>query len=202
MTWLLGLRAIGAPVRAHSFGAKLDSPCRDGGARHGGQRRARAACGAPRPPAHTTLQPHRSLPRKPQARFAEAAEFVKTFKPSKTVPNEEKLRAYGARAARAGVAARARAPPARWRTSARSRWRDCCGASRLRRPPSHPARTPPAALYKQATVGDCNIPRPGGFLNFEANAKWDAWHALVGVSKEEAMRRYVEAIESQKAEYA
>ena len=88
---------------------------------------------------------------------------------------------------------------------ARARARDGATAAAphaWRRPPSHPARTPPAALYKQATVGDCNIPRPGGFLNFEANAKWDAWHALVGVSKEEAMRRYVEAIESQKAEYA
>ena len=59
-----------------------------------------------------------------------------------------------------------------------------------------------AALYKQATIGDCNIPRPGGFLNFEANAKWDAWNALKGVSKEDAMRQYAEAIDSQKAEYA
>lgn len=74
--------------------------------------------------------------------------------------------------------------------------------------PHHPHQPPRArararaALYKQATIGDCNIPRPGGFLNFEANAKWDAWNALKGVSKEDAMRRYVEAIDSQKAEYA
>jgi hypothetical protein len=37
-------------------------------------------------------------------------------------------------------------------------------------------------------VGDVNIARPGGFLNFEANAKWDAWAALKGMSKEEAMK--------------
>ena len=45
-----------------------------------------------------------------------------------------------------------------------------------------------AALFKQATVGDVNIARPGGFLNFEANAKWDAWNAIKGKSKEEAMK--------------
>jgi diazepam-binding inhibitor (GABA receptor modulator, acyl-CoA-binding protein) len=47
---------------------------------------------------------------------------------------------------------------------------------------------PRAALFKQATVGDVNIARPGGFLNFEANAKWDAWNAVKGKSKEDAMK--------------
>lgn len=69
-----------------------------------------------------------------------------------------------------------------------------------------PSRTrpslPPAALFKQATVGDVNIARPGGMFNFEANAKWDAWNALKGMSKEEGMRLYVEEVESQKAQYA
>ena len=51
-------------------------------------------------------------------------------------------------------------------------------------------------------MGDCNIARPGGFLNFEANAKWDAWNAVKGKSKEDAMREYVDAIESQKSAYA
>jgi len=42
-------------------------------------------------------------------------------------------------------------------------------------------------LFKQATIGDVNTDRPGGFLNFEANAKWDAWNALKGKSKDAAM---------------
>jgi diazepam-binding inhibitor (GABA receptor modulating acyl-CoA-binding protein) len=53
------------------------------------------------------------------------------------------------------------------------------------------------ALYKQATVGDVNIARPGGFLNFEANAKWDAWNLLKGLSQEEAMEKYAAEIASQ-----
>lgn len=42
-----------------------------------------------------------------------------------------------------------------------------------------------------------NIARPGGFLNFEANAKWDAWNLLKGLSKEEAMEKYAAEIASQ-----
>lgn len=37
-------------------------------------------------------------------------------------------------------------------------------------------------------MGDVNTSRPGGFLNFEANAKWDAWNAIKGKSKEDAMK--------------
>jgi diazepam-binding inhibitor (GABA receptor modulator, acyl-CoA-binding protein) len=77
---------------------------------------------------------------------------VRTFKPSKTVPNEAKLKAY--------------------------------------------------SLYKQATVGDVNIDRPSGMFDFEGKAKWDAWSALKGMSKEEAMQKYIDEIESQKTNYA
>lgn len=41
------------------------------------------------------------------------------------------------------------------------------------------------ALFKQGTVGDINTERPGTFsLSFEAKAKWDAWNAKKGLSKE------------------
>ena len=40
------------------------------------------------------------------------------------------------------------------------------------------------ALYKQATVGSCTIPRPS-FFEFEARAKWDAWNAINGMSTQE-----------------
>ncbi len=51
------------------------------------------------------------------------------------------------------------------------------------------------ALYKQATKGDAAGDRPGAF-DFVQRAKFDAWSAIKGVSKEDAMRRYVELAKS------
>jgi acyl-CoA-binding protein len=51
------------------------------------------------------------------------------------------------------------------------------------------------ALYKQATAGDAQGERPG-LADMVGRAKWDAWHALAGRSKEAAMQSYVELIES------
>ncbi len=45
------------------------------------------------------------------------------------------------------------------------------------------------ALYKQATVGDINVPRPGMF-DFKGKAKWDAWNGKKGVSNEQAKEEY------------
>ena len=47
------------------------------------------------------------------------------------------------------------------------------------------------ALYKQATVGEVNIDRPG-MLDFKGKAKWDAWNGKKGMSKEDAMKAYIE----------
>ncbi|KAI9428310.1 Acbp from Moniliophthora Perniciosa [Lactarius indigo] len=49
------------------------------------------------------------------------------------------------------------------------------------------------SYYKQATVGDVNVPRPG-MLDFTGKAKWDAWNERKGVSKEEAYEKYVEKL--------
>ncbi|KAH7693716.1 CRE-ACBP-3 protein [Aphelenchoides avenae] len=49
------------------------------------------------------------------------------------------------------------------------------------------------SLFKQATVGDVNTDRPG-FLSFVERAKWDAWKAVEGTSKEEAKEKYIEAL--------
>lgn len=46
-------------------------------------------------------------------------------------------------------------------------------------------------FYKQATVGPCNIPRPG-FWDAVGKAKWDAWNSLGDMSKEKAMTSYVD----------
>ena len=53
------------------------------------------------------------------------------------------------------------------------------------------------ALYKQATAGDASGSRPG-FTDFVGRAKYDAWAALKGSAKEQAMRDYVALVESLK----
>ncbi|KAM8880960.1 acyl-CoA-binding domain-containing protein 5A [Synchiropus picturatus] len=47
------------------------------------------------------------------------------------------------------------------------------------------------SYYKQATLGSCNIPRPG-FWDAVGKAKWDAWNSLGDMPKEEAMAAYVD----------
>jgi diazepam-binding inhibitor (GABA receptor modulator, acyl-CoA-binding protein) len=49
------------------------------------------------------------------------------------------------------------------------------------------------SLYKQATEGDNDEVRPGGF-DFKAIAKHDAWAEQKGKSKDDAMREYVEFV--------
>jgi len=53
------------------------------------------------------------------------------------------------------------------------------------------------ALYKQASSGDASGERPG-MSDFVARAKWDAWTAIAGKSKDAAMQEYVDLVESLK----
>lgn len=57
------------------------------------------------------------------------------------------------------------------------------------------------ALYKQATEGDVNGARPGGF-DFKAIAKYDAWQELKGKSKETAMTEYVALVDRLSTQYS
>jgi len=50
------------------------------------------------------------------------------------------------------------------------------------------------ALYKQATEGDINIDPPANMFDFVAKAKFDAWEAIKGKSKDSAMQEYVELV--------
>jgi diazepam-binding inhibitor (GABA receptor modulator, acyl-CoA-binding protein) len=50
-------------------------------------------------------------------------------------------------------------------------------------------------LYKQATEGDVDVARPGGF-DFKAIAKYDSWAKLKGTSLEDAKQAYVDLVES------
>jgi len=49
------------------------------------------------------------------------------------------------------------------------------------------------ALFKQASAGDVEGDRPG-FTDMVGRAKYDAWHALSGMSKDDAMQQYVDLI--------
>jgi acyl-CoA-binding protein len=49
------------------------------------------------------------------------------------------------------------------------------------------------ALYKQATDGDVNGPKPG-FFDFVNTAKYEAWARLRGMQSSEAQRKYVELV--------
>uniref|UniRef100_A0A669B906 ACB domain-containing protein n=1 Tax=Oreochromis niloticus TaxID=8128 RepID=A0A669B906_ORENI len=53
------------------------------------------------------------------------------------------------------------------------------------------------SYYKQATMGPCNISRPTGFWDTHGKAKWymDAWSSLGNMTKEEAMKSYIENIQ-------
>ncbi len=56
-------------------------------------------------------------------------------------------------------------------------------------------------LFKQATDGDVNGERPGGF-DFKAIAKYDAWAELKGKPKDEAKMEYISLVEKLHQEYA
>lgn len=51
------------------------------------------------------------------------------------------------------------------------------------------------ALYKQGAEGDVSGERPG-FFDFVGVAKYEAWEKLRGTDSEEAMKRYIELVDS------
>ncbi|HKL51904.1 MAG TPA: acyl-CoA-binding protein [Wenzhouxiangellaceae bacterium] len=51
------------------------------------------------------------------------------------------------------------------------------------------------ALYKQGAEGDVSGERPG-FFDFVGVAKYEAWEKLKGTEQEDAMKRYIELVDS------
>ena len=51
------------------------------------------------------------------------------------------------------------------------------------------------SLNKQATIGDINIDKPAMF-DFVAAAKYNAWAVKKGISKAEAMQKYIDFVNS------
>ncbi|XP_007522269.3 enoyl-CoA delta isomerase 2 isoform X1 [Erinaceus europaeus] len=65
----------------------------------------------------------------------------------------------------------------------------------LKKDPGNEVKLKLYALYKQATEGPCNIPKPGAF-DFVNKAKWDAWNGLGSLPKETARQNYVDLVSS------
>mmetsp|Transcript_14797 Transcript_14797/g.23457 ORF Transcript_14797/g.23457 Transcript_14797/m.23457 type:complete len:126 (+) Transcript_14797:1-378(+) len=55
-------------------------------------------------------------------------------------------------------------------------------------------------FFKQAAVGDVDSDQPYA-VQFEKRSKWDAWNAVKGMSKEDAMKNYIEELEKQIKEF-
>ena len=49
-------------------------------------------------------------------------------------------------------------------------------------------------LYKQVTVGNCNIVQPWT-VQIEQYARWKAWYNYYGMNREMAMRQYIEKVD-------
>ncbi|MDX2190575.1 MAG: acyl-CoA-binding protein [Bacteroidota bacterium] len=52
------------------------------------------------------------------------------------------------------------------------------------------------SLFKQASEGDVNVPKPENFFDMVGIAKWNAWNELKGMSKDEAKQKYIDAVKA------
>lgn len=48
-------------------------------------------------------------------------------------------------------------------------------------------------FYKQATVGNCNTPKPN-YFDFRSRFKWKWWSSLAGATKTQAMQAYIHVL--------
>ncbi|NXC58925.1 ECI2 isomerase, partial [Aleadryas rufinucha] len=65
----------------------------------------------------------------------------------------------------------------------------------LKKDPGNETKLKLYALFKQATEGPCNAPKPG-MLDFVKKAKWDAWNSLGNLSQDNARQKYAELVSS------
>jgi diazepam-binding inhibitor (GABA receptor modulator, acyl-CoA-binding protein) len=66
---------------------------------------------------------------------------------------------------------------------------------KLKEDPGNDVKLQLYALYKQGAEGDVAGKRPG-FTDMIGRAKFDAWTKVKGLSKDEAMKKYVELVKS------
>ncbi|XP_780031.1 enoyl-CoA delta isomerase 2, mitochondrial [Strongylocentrotus purpuratus] len=60
----------------------------------------------------------------------------------------------------------------------------------LKEDPGNEVKLQIYALFKQATAGTCNTPKPGAF-DFVGKAKWSSWNSLGNMSQDQAKEKYV-----------
>ncbi|XP_062986397.1 enoyl-CoA delta isomerase 2-like isoform X1 [Elgaria multicarinata webbii] len=65
----------------------------------------------------------------------------------------------------------------------------------LKEDPGNEVKLKLYALFKQATQGPCNTPKPG-MLDFINKAKWDAWKSLDTLPQDSARQKYIELVSS------
>lgn len=65
----------------------------------------------------------------------------------------------------------------------------------LKERPDNTAMLQLYGLFKQATTGKCDAPKPG-MTEFVKKAKWNAWNSLGSISQDDAKLKYVELVES------
>ena len=66
---------------------------------------------------------------------------------------------------------------------------------KIKKKPSNEILLQLYGLYKQATVGNINIPQPWA-LQVEKRAKWDSWKLFENMERGLAMTKYVEIVET------
>ena len=49
-------------------------------------------------------------------------------------------------------------------------------------------------FYKQATIGDCNTPKPNSIFDMKETRKWNTWKSLENLDKESSMRNYINKV--------
>tara|TARA_B110000967_G_scaffold201449_1_gene238748 strand:- start:1275 stop:1565 length:291 start_codon:yes stop_codon:yes gene_type:complete len=54
------------------------------------------------------------------------------------------------------------------------------------------------ALYKQSTIGNCNVDKPGGIFNWERKSMWDAWKDLESKNILNSKQMYVDYLVNNK----
>jgi len=67
-------------------------------------------------------------------------------------------------------------------------------AKKTKKKPDNPTLLRLYSYYKQATEGDVQGARPGGF-DFVGGAKYDAWAKLKGMTGDEAMTNYIKQVD-------
>ncbi|WAR12960.1 ECI2-like protein [Mya arenaria] len=65
----------------------------------------------------------------------------------------------------------------------------------LKEDPGNDVKLKIYGLFKQATVGKCNTPKPG-MLDMVGKYKWSAWNELGNMSQDDAQKEYISLVDS------